>query len=242
MPPARSVRISCYQQGPPRADGAAATVCIDVLRAMTTAVTAVDRGRRCYPVPSLEAAVPLAAALHQPLLVGELGGSMPYGFDLQNSPAAIERRSDLWRPMILLSTAGTALLGAAAANGRAYAACLRNWSATAEHAAQLAGHVDVVGAGARGEFRREDELCCAWIAERLMAAGAEPVDAATEALVQRWTGADVGEIARGRSADYLRETGQTADLEFVLAHVDDLDAAYAMHSQELTVLATTAPV
>ena len=102
--------------------------------------------------------------------------------------------------------------------------------------------MDVVGAGARGEFRQEDELCCAWIAERLIALGAEVVDAATEAIVQRWSGADVGGIARGRSADYLRETGQIDDLEFVLGHVDDLDAAYAMHSQELTVLATAAPV
>jgi hypothetical protein len=43
-----------------------------MIRASTTAVTAVAAGRLCFPVASLEAAVPLAARLDNPLLVGEL--------------------------------------------------------------------------------------------------------------------------------------------------------------------------
>ena len=62
-------------------------------------MTAVALGRRCFPVPSLDAAVPLAAKLTNPLLVGELGGNMPYGFDLNNSPADLEARTDIHRPM-----------------------------------------------------------------------------------------------------------------------------------------------
>jgi 2-phosphosulfolactate phosphatase len=106
MPSARSVRVSCYQHqshagiGPFVADRA--TVCVDVFRATTTAVTALTSGRRCFPVATLGEALPIAAALDRPLLVGELGGSMPYGFDLQNSPDAIARRPDVWRPAILL--------------------------------------------------------------------------------------------------------------------------------------------
>ncbi len=83
-----------------------AIVAIDVIRATTTAITAASLGRRCFPVPSIEAAVPLAARLERPLLVGELGGNMPYGFDLTNSPAQIAERSDVERPMILLSSSG----------------------------------------------------------------------------------------------------------------------------------------
>src|SRR5262245_49992198 len=63
-----------------------AIVAVDVIRATTTAVTGVALGRRCFPVPSLEAAVPLAARLDNPLLVGELGGNMPHGFHMNNSP------------------------------------------------------------------------------------------------------------------------------------------------------------
>jgi 2-phosphosulfolactate phosphatase len=241
MPSARSVRISCYQHHG-HASGAPAaadrtTVCVDVFRATTTAVTAVTSGRRCFPVASLEEALPVAAALDRPLLVGELGGSMPYGFDLQNSPDAIARRPDVWRPAILLSTSGTPLLTSAAASGQAYAACLRNWSATADHVIDDArAEVDVVGAGTRGEFREEDQLCCAWIAARLMAAGFEPADAATADLAARWRDAAVDEAAAGKSAAYLRDTGQTRDIEFVLSHVDDLSSICVMASGELVLV------
>lgn len=229
----RSVRITCFQDGAAEAVAAPATVCVDVFRATTTAVTAVVAGRRCFPAGSLEQAVPLAAALHRPLLVGELGGNMPYGFDLQNSPAALAERPDVWRPAIVLSTAGTPLLVAAARTGRAYAGCLRNWTAAADAAAAVSSHVEVVGAGARGEFREEDQLCCAWIAERLAAAGHAPADAATERLVERWSGSGLDAVGRGHSAAYLRDTGQGRDIEFVLEHVDDVACAFVMDAEEL---------
>src|SRR5947209_16344876 len=109
-----TVGIACY---PSFEDGRGpcAVVGIDVIRATTTAITAVAAGRRCFPVPSLEAAVPLAARLDNPLLVGELGGNMPYGFHLQNSPAEMATPRDAARPVILLSSSGTGLLSAAAA-------------------------------------------------------------------------------------------------------------------------------
>lgn len=239
MRPERSVRISCFQDGAAATVAAAATVCVDVFRATTTAVTAVVAGRRCFPAASLEEAVPLAAALHRPLLVGELGGNMPYGFDLQNSPAAVAERPDVWRPAILLSTAGTPLLVAAARTGSAYAACLRNWTAAADAAAAGSSHVEVIGAGARGEFREEDQLCCAWIAERLAAAGYVCADAATADLVERWSGSPAEVVADGHSAAFLRDTGQGRDIEFVVEHVDDVACAFVMSAGEL--VAVTGP-
>jgi 2-phosphosulfolactate phosphatase len=83
-----------------------AIVAIDVIRATTTAVTGVSMGRRCFPVDSLEAALELASKLHDPLLVGELGGDVPSGFDMNNSPVELALRIDISRPMILLSTSG----------------------------------------------------------------------------------------------------------------------------------------
>src|SRR5919199_845257 len=106
----KTVTIDCFPESLLRYRDGYAIVAVDVIRATTTAVTGVALNRRCFPTPSLEAAVPLAARLDNPLLVGELGGNMPYGFDLTNSPAALALRSDVSRPMILLSTSGTKVL------------------------------------------------------------------------------------------------------------------------------------
>ena len=85
-----------------------------------------------------------------------------------------------------------------------------------------------MGAGTRGEFREEDQLCCAWIAEGLVKAGYRTEDEQTVQLIRRWSGASPDVCAVGKSAEYLRKSGQTRDLEFILAHVDDLDSAFTL--------------
>jgi 2-phosphosulfolactate phosphatase len=228
----RTVAISVYPSlGEPRADWT--VVGVDVIRATSTAVTAVAAGRRCFPVPSIEAAVPLAGRLENPLLVGELGGNMPYGFHLQNSPAEMDRRVALERPVILLSTTGTRLLSEAAAQGRTYAACLRN--ARAQSARLAADHerVLLLAGESRGEFREEDRLCCGRIARDLLEAGFEPRDVFVEEIAKHWGQAPDDAFLEGHSVQYLRATGQYHDVEFILEHIDDLDSAYEVHDGEL---------
>src|SRR5712671_5136575 len=104
----RSVVIDCFSESVQQYTGHA-LVAIDVIRATTTAVTAIATGRRCFPVSTIQEALDRAQRLDRPLLVGELGGNMPFGFDMTNSPAEIAARVDTERPAILLSTAGTRL-------------------------------------------------------------------------------------------------------------------------------------
>lgn len=231
--PARTVVIDCFPEAAARYASSHAVVAVDVIRATTTAITGVLLGRRVYPVPTIEAAVPLAAELDSPLLVGELGGSLPYGFHVNNSPAGLVRRDDVERPMILLSTSGTRLLHEAAPSEAAYAACLRNWEAQARWLAAHHPHVAVIGAGARGEFRAEDELCCAWIGAALVDAGYEVWDEPTSEAIDRWRGEPVEAIKESASAEYLRATGQYEDLDFVLAHVNDVDGVFAYLDGEI---------
>ena len=207
---------------------------IDILRATTTAVTMMATGRRCLPVPSIEAAHERAAQLRRPLLVGEFGGDLPEGFDLQNSPATMASRNDFARPGVLLSTSGTRLFCEAARAGAVYAACLRNLTAQVEHLAANHPQIAVVGAGTKGEFRREDQYGCAQIAAGLLERGYEPRDDATRAVVERWRNAPAREACvGGRSAEYLRRTGQLGDLDFVLAHIDDVEGVYRFDGVEL---------
>lgn len=205
---------------------------IDVIRATTTAVTAVALGRRCFAAPSIDAAVTLAAKLERPLLVGELGGNMPYGFDLTNSPAAIAELADVSRPMVLVSSSGTQLICEAGAATAAYVGSLRGYSALVDHLSREDA-VAVIGAGTRGQFREEDQLCCAWIADGLLARGFRAETAETQRVVERWRGAEPAAIAGSESAAYLRRTGQLHDLEFILAHVDDLGDVFAVDGDEV---------
>jgi len=207
-------------------------VAVDVIRATSTAVTAVAKGRQCFPVSSLEEAMSLAEKLPNPLLVGELGGNMPYGFHLQNSPAQLESRTDIDRPMILLSSSGTRLITDFRYHDL-HVACLRNIRATSEHLLARHPKVALIGAGTRGEFREEDQLCCAWIAERLMRQGYQPESEMTQQMVDRWSSAPIDIIREGKSAEYLHRSGQSQDLDFILSHIDDLDCVFHLENNQL---------
>ena len=91
----------------------------------------------------------------------------------------------------------------------------------------------MIGAGTRGEFREEDQMCCAWIAEGLMRAGYNPEDEKTKEIVTRWSGAPVQACSKGNSAEYLRNSGQARDLEFILSHVDDISSAFMVKHDEV---------
>ena len=226
------VVIDCFPESLARYGAGWAVVAVDVIRATTTAVTAVAAGRSCYPAPTLDAALELAAGLERPLLVGELGGGMPFGFDLNNSPAALAGRTDLERPVVLLSTTGTRLLRRTSPGQAVYAACLRNLGAQVARLAGRHERVAVIGAGARREFRDEDQLACAWIAAGLVEAGYRPSRLTAE-LIARWRGAPIEAVARGASADYLRRSGQLEDLEFIVSHIDDLDLTVELNGRGL---------
>lgn len=238
MPPthrangSRTVVIDCFPESLARYRTGHAVVAVDVIRATTTAVTAVAGGWPCFPVASIEAALELGQRVENALLTGELGGHKPYGFHLSNSPAQLAALTGPSRPVVLLSTSGTRLLCEASRDEAVYATCLRNYTAQAE--ALVADHrkVAVVGAGARGEFRIEDQLGCAWIAELLIEAGYQPLGGTAE-IVERWSGAPVETIAEGNSAAYLRDTGQSWDLDFILDHVDDVPSAFRLDGGEL---------
>ena len=99
-------------------------------------------------------------------------------------------------------------------------------------------NIAVIGAGTRSEFREEDQMCCAWVAEALGNFGYEPRDQATREIIERWRGAAVDAWVGGKSAAYLRRSGQFADLRFVLDHVDDLDALFVLRNGEVVMEST----
>jgi 2-phosphosulfolactate phosphatase len=165
----------------------------------------------------------IAESLGNALLVGELGGNMCDGFDVTNSPVQIAKRTDTDRPMVLVSSSGTQLILNASDSAQAvYLACLRNYSAVARFIAGRHAHVAILGAGTRGQFRREDQIGCARVGEQLLELGYRAEDDGTLEYIERWRGVSLDIIRDGRSADYLRRSNQEHDLDFVLSHIDDV--------------------
>jgi 2-phosphosulfolactate phosphatase len=228
----KTVVIDCFPESVERYRTGFAIVAIDVIRATTTAVTVVAAGRRCFVAPSAEAAFRLAWTLDNPLLVGELRGEKPSGFDMNNSPAELAVRSDILRPVVLLSSSGTRLMHEAGKCQAAYLACFRNYA----FAARFVRHhsrVAVIGAGSRGQFRDEDQMCCAWVGAELIKAGYEPKDTTTAEIIGRWRDVQASACGTGSSAKYLVRSNQARDLEFILTHVNDLEAAFLLNRDEV---------
>lgn len=228
-----TVIIDAFPESADRYRGSHAVVAIDVIRATTTATTAISLGRRVFPAQTTDEASRIASTLKEPLLAGELGGNMPFGFDLTNSPAQIAARSDVHRPMVLVSSSGTQLLLNAVGAEAVYIACFRNFSAVARHLSGRHRRIAVLGAGTRGQFRREDQMACAWVAEKLVASGYFPETEETGRCISRWSGKSPEEARFGRSAAYLMQSGQEADLAFVLGHIDDLEIVPSLVEGEL---------
>lgn len=220
----RTVVIDCFPESAPRFLENHAIVVVDIIRATTVAVTAVADGRRCLLASTPADAFAKKTQLGDAILAGEVGGIKPSAFDMNNSPVDLKGRVDDPRPLVIASTSGVALmLAAARARSGAQVASLRNISAVARDLERYPGPIAVIGAGSRNEFRIEDQMGCAWIAERLTARTHRPADVRTAEIIDRWRRAPVTAIDHSASVAYLRRTGQLRDRDFIVSHVDDLD-------------------
>jgi 2-phosphosulfolactate phosphatase len=229
-----TVAIRCYPTGLDCVSDCDAVVAIDVIRATTTAITAVAMGRQCYPVTTLNAATELAASIPEALLVGELGGVMPAGFDLTNSPAELATRTDK-RPIILLSSSGTQVIDHVRHRECGFVACFRNWKATIRTLTREGRPVVLIGAGTRGQFREEDQMCAAWIAAGLVDRDYLPYDRSTEELIRKWRYAQACDFLISESVSYLKRSNQMHDLDFILSHFDDIDSPFKIFRDRILV-------
>jgi 2-phosphosulfolactate phosphatase len=218
----KSVVIDYLPENARRYRSGWAIVAVDVIRATTTAITAAAAGWRCFNAATIEDAFAIARELDNPLVAGESRGELPAGFEMNNSPSELMLRTDNHRPLVLVSSSGTRLIHLAAGCEAVYLACFRNYSALADYLAGRHSRVAIVGAGSRNEFREEDQICCAWIAARLMNKDYVPKDQTTLEIVRRWQNAPPKACLSSHSVDYLMRTGQLKDLDFILNHVDDL--------------------
>jgi 2-phosphosulfolactate phosphatase len=192
---------------------------IDVLRATTVILTALERGAaRVVPVAELDAARRLRARLPGALLAGERGGFAPEGFDHGNSPVELAGADLAGRTVVLTTTNGTLAVRRCEAAASIVAACLRNAGAAGRELAGAGEPVALVCAGTEGEFTIEDFYCAGIIARELAAAGRTLSDLAWTAalLAER----PVAEVVNERTCAHVRTLigrGLGSDVPYCLA-------------------------
>ena len=217
----RTVLIDAFPDSAFRHRDRAAIACIDVLLATTTLVTAAHQGRAVAVAASASDLRALAEELDHPVAAGSLPGLPAGAFEASDGPCALLRHGGLRRPLVLASLPGTELVANAAAAGPVLLACFRNLTATAE---ALSRHrrAALLAAGWHEELSCEDQMAAAWIAMRLLDAGFEAEDRYTAEIVRRWSGIAPELAGWGNSAAQLRREGRGDEVDFVIAHVDDL--------------------
>lgn len=213
-----------------------AVVAVDVIRATTTAISAAAAGWRCFPAPTIEAAWALAKEFDHPLLAGESGGRIPDGFEIDNSPALLASRSDTHRPLVLVSSSGTKVIHRATGCEALYLSCFRSYSPMADYLAGRHDRVAIIGAGSLGEFREEDQACCAWIAAGLLNRGYLPQNAETAALVSHWYDKTPEACLYSRSVSFLERTNRLEDLQFIFSHINDLSDVFEIRNGEVRIV------
>ena len=154
------IRLDSLLTGAERAVGS--VVIIDVFRAFTTAAVALAKGaEKIVVVGGVEEAIGLRDAGIGQICMGEVGGRMPEGFDLGNSPYEATQADLAGKTIIQRTGAGTQGIVAAKQATRLYAGSLVTAKATARAlAAHAPERVTLVAMGLDGKARTdEDELC-----------------------------------------------------------------------------------
>jgi 2-phosphosulfolactate phosphatase len=162
-----NVRVTRFLEGAREATGHA--VIVDVFRAFTTAAFCIASGaREIALVADHEHALALKRDDPSLFLTGEIGGRPIPGFDVGNSPSAIERLDLSGRRVVQRTSAGTQGVAAAA---KAHGIALGSFviaEATVRYLRRSANDVTVVAMGHGAvETADEDEACAAYIAARL---------------------------------------------------------------------------
>ena len=196
-------------------------VVIDVLRACSTVVTALDRGARAVlPVSDMAQAGKIAGNLDPDVyrLGGERDGEKIEGYHLGNSPLEYTRDVVEDRDIILNTTNGTQALRQATPAKHLIAACFLNADRVVDFVRRADDQVTIVCAGRQNRLALEDALCAGLLLARLWDRDEPDVvtDSAHTAFTLYETDRDdlSTSLRRANHAERLIQQGHEADLDY----------------------------
>ena len=141
-------------------------IVIDVLRATSTIITAMQRG--CSEVIPVETVCQAKDMIREgDLLAGERNGRKLPGFDLGNSPLEYRSLELKDKRIIMTTTNGTRAIHKATKASQVIAACNLNAKAAAKHALSIHKKIVIICAGTNDRFSLEDGLCAGLIIDEM---------------------------------------------------------------------------
>ena len=176
------VRVGSLVRDAREAEGTA--IIIDVFRAFTTAAIAFDHGAaKITLVAEVEEALELRQQGGVDVLMGEVDGKRPDGFDFGNSPYEVSQADFSGKAIVQSTRAGTVGVAAASQADTIYLGSLAVAEATVT--AVLADDpavVSIIAMGDRGRFRSDEDEHCALYLRNLLE-GRQPDPEAVRSLV-----------------------------------------------------------
>ncbi len=143
-------------------------IIIDVLRASTTILTALQNGANSvHLVVSVEDALKAKSRNPKFILGGERGGLRQTGFDLGNSPLEYIPEKVKDQDLVLTTTNGTLAANKAFTADNILIGCFRNLQAIVDHISKVQNDVIFFCAGNDGRFSIDDTICAAIIVKKI---------------------------------------------------------------------------
>lgn len=196
-------------------------VVIDVLRASTTIVTALNNGaREIIPVGSIESAVKVSGNLFGDVVLrgGERNGKIITGFNLGNSPSEYTEEAVKGKSIIFCTTNGSSAMVKAKYAKRMAVAGFVNISAAVDYIRQAGEDFSIVCAGKQLLFCIEDAVCAGMLLKMLLEQSAVTVDVndagGAAQILYRTNGKNLLKMAKSSDhGKYLVEIGFESDLK-----------------------------
>lgn len=209
------------------------SIMVDVLRASTTITLALDKFNEIIPCFTPKEAFELKNKTGG-VIAGERFGAKIEGFDIGNSPKAIENCETESETLILTTSNGTRILKDM--KSKVLIGCLVNASSVAKAGIDLAEtHIDVVMAGVNGEFAIEDYLASGEIIRHIIE-NCERCEVSEYAQSSLLASRDHEIVKKAfhqsRSGKRLTELGYGEDIDYCL-NIDSSDNVGLYHENHI---------
>lgn len=197
------------------------TVVIDVLRASTTIVNALQNGaKEIIPVATVEFAVKISGGMFGglTLLGGERNTKKVEGFALGNSPLDYSAETVGGKTIVFYTTNGSKAITKAKFSENLFVCSYNNISAVASKIAELNKDIEILCAGRNNSFSLED-ACCAGRLIALMSALNEDIELTDRARAAQVLNKSFGKsifkmLKESEHGKLLMENGFEIDIKF----------------------------